>query len=279
MMYIIQMHNSTESQMMGYFLITDNKKVIAVDGGTRGDSEEFLRLVHEYGRNHINLWILTHPHSDHVGVFWDVLEKKRKVEVDMICYSPAGKGFVAKEKEARTDLDYFNQSIKNCTYPLHIIRTGERFKLDNVTIEILRTANPEIKYDWMNNLSVVFRVTEKLRDEKYFSMIFLGDLGEGGGEELLRMYGKKDGLYGLKADAVQMAHHGQDGVKNEVYWAIQPKWAFWPTPDWLWSNTPRGEAQGTGPWKTLQVRSEMEKMGAHPINSFEKNTIFKTSEI
>lgn len=279
MMYIIQMHNSTESQMMGYFLITDNKKVIAVDGGTRGDSEEFLRLIHEYGRNHINLWILTHPHSDHVGVFWDVLEKKRKIEVDMICYSPAGKGFVAKEKEARTDLEYFNQSIRNCMYPLHIIRTGERFKLDNLTIEILRTANPEIKCDWVNNLSVVFRVTEQLRNEKYFSMIFLGDLGEEGGEELLRMYGKKEGLYGLKADAVQMAHHGQDGVKNEVYWAIHPKWAFWPTPDWLWSNTPRGEAQGTGPWKTLQVRAEMEKMGTHFINSFEKNTIFKTKEI
>lgn len=67
-MKIIQLHNSTISQMMGYLLITDHGKVIAVDGGTEGDAPEFKRLVRENG-GHIDLWFLTHPHHDHHDVF------------------------------------------------------------------------------------------------------------------------------------------------------------------------------------------------------------------
>ena len=37
-MKIIQMHNSTPSQMMGFLLVTDGGKLIAVDGGTEGDA-------------------------------------------------------------------------------------------------------------------------------------------------------------------------------------------------------------------------------------------------
>lgn len=37
-MKIIQLHNSTPSQMMGFLLVTDGGKLIAVDGGTEGDA-------------------------------------------------------------------------------------------------------------------------------------------------------------------------------------------------------------------------------------------------
>lgn len=46
-MKIVQMHNSTSSQMMGYLLVTESGKLVAIDGGTRGDAAEFQRLVRE----------------------------------------------------------------------------------------------------------------------------------------------------------------------------------------------------------------------------------------
>ena len=105
-------------------------------------------------------------------------------------------------------------------------------------------------------------------------MLFLGDLGERAGRVLLASYDKEE----LKADAVQMAHHGQNGVDFPVYETIAPKWAFWSTPDWLWINTPPGRKEGTGPWKTLEVREWMEKLQTIPVTSMRVHAVFDTEE-
>lgn len=273
-MKIIQMHNATISQMMGYLLITENGKLIVVDGGTEGDTDEFIRVVKRYG-DHIDLWLLTHPHSDHVGVFWELVKRaSADLSVDRVCYSPAGDGFVAVEAEARNDVSYFMEIIRTSQYPMQVLKEKDVFRIDHVTIEILRVVDPKLKRDYINNLSLVFKVTEKISAEKDFTMMFLGDLGESGGVDFLENYA--DNLCILKADAVQMAHHGQCGVGFSVYEAISPKWSFWPTPDWLWDNTPYGSPCGSGPWKTLEVRAWMERLGAKPVTSLEQHVEFDT---
>lgn len=83
------------------------------------------------------------------------------------------------------------------------------------------------------------------------SILFLGDLGVEGGEKLLASPYRNR----LKADYVQMAHHGQTGVSEEFYKTVNPKFCLWPTPDWLWDNK-----KGKGPWKTLEVRAWMDKL-------------------
>ena len=60
--------------------------------------------------------------------------------------------------------------------------------------------------------------------------LFLGDLGVEGGEELLSL--NKEAIKNM--DYVQMAHHGQAGVNEDVYQVIDPKYCLWPTTDWLW---------------------------------------------
>jgi beta-lactamase superfamily II metal-dependent hydrolase len=265
------MHSTTISQMMGYLLITENGKVIAVDGGTKGDAGEFKRLICQYG-SHIDLWILTHPHSDHMGVFWELVEHPTDITVDCICYSLAEENFIAVEGNIRNDIPYFRDMLERSQYPMRVVKVNDTFWIDNLTIEILRVVNSAVKKDYINNLSVVFKVTEEISAARRFTMMFLGDMGETGGEELLGAYAEK--LSVLKADAVQMAHHGQCGVGLPVYQAIAPKWAFWPTPDWLWTNTPEGCAPGSGPWKTLEVRAWMDELGARPVTCTEKHVEF-----
>lgn len=63
----------------------------------------------------------------------------------------------------------------------------------------------------------------------------------------------------LKCPVVQMAHHGQDGVTEEFYRAVQPKVALWCAPEWLWNND-CGNGFNTGPWKTVETRGWMEKL-------------------
>ena len=84
--------------------------------------------------------------------------------------------------------------------------------------------------DSVNNSSVVYKVF--LENEK--TMLVLGDLAYLGGEELLKDY--KNDMDKLKSDIVVMAHHGQGGVSEEVYKAIDPEVAIWPTTEKIYMN-------------------------------------------
>lgn len=274
-MKIIQMHNSSLSQMMGYLLVTDRGKVIAVDGGTPDDADAFKELVRRFG-GHIDMWFLTHPHSDHVGALWDLIDRPTDITVGCIYYSPAEKDFMPMERNVRDDISQFERRIEKKVYPVCIMKRGDRFEIDNVEIEVFRVVNPALKNDYINNLSVVFKVTEKQTENRSFTMIFLGDLGWTCGDELLELC--KSDPEKLHADAVQMAHHGQWGVEEPVYQAIQPGFSFWPTPDWLWNNAFDGQEPGTGPFRTLETRAWMEKLGATPVTSLERHTMFNTSD-
>ena len=277
-MKITLMHNNTFEQMMGIIIVTKNGKVIAVDGGTRGDTPEFKRLVMERG-GEIDLWLLTHPHHDHHDVFVELSKSKdTDLKVGTVCYSPAGEDFVSNEPNGlMKDIEQLREVMANPFYNTVAVKKGDRFEVDNVTVDVLRVVNPAMNPATINDLSVVYRITEKKDDGTEFRFMILGDLYIYGGRELLEFY--KDDLSELKADAVQMAHHGQNGVERNVYDAIGAKYTFWATPDWLWTNTPGGGAPGTGPWQTLEVRKWMEEMGAEAITVLTQNAEFDTQSI
>ncbi len=135
-----------------------------------------------------------------------------------------------------------------------------------MTVDVLAGNNPDLKMNPINNQSCVFRVTEG-----DFSMIFLGDLGEEAGDRLL---GKG---YDLKADAVQMAHHGQNGVKESLYQAIGAKYAFWPTPLWLFLNSRTKQLiPNSATFKTPEVIEWMRKLNAVNIVTFDHTVLFDT---
>ncbi len=276
-MKIIMLHNSTMSQMMGFIIVTKNGKIIAVDGGTDGDTAEFKRLAAEHG-GHIDMWFLTHPHHDHHDVFAGMSERKdTDITVGCVYYCPTPDSFIPVDPAGtENDIKRVMNAFEITPYPLHVLREGEAFDLDNVHIDILRVFEPDIGRDEINNLSVAFKLDERISDDKHFKMIFMGDLGVRGGEEMLEKH--KDDMSVFRADAVQMAHHGQNGVDLPVYKAISPRYAFWPTPDWLWTNTPGGWQPGTGPWKTLEVRAWMEELGTKNITAMQEHAVFDTEE-
>ena len=77
----------------------------------------------------------------------------------------------------------------------------------------------------------------------------------------------------LKADIVQMAHHGQNGVGRSIYQSIAPKICLWPTPQWLWDND-NGGGYNSGPWKTVETRGWMNE-----ILKVDKNYCIKDGDI
>lgn len=281
-MKIIQLKNYTPTQMTGFIVVTDDRRIVVVDGGNTADTAGFLarlkKTAAQYGCEYrIDLWLLTHPHDDHYGVFRRVsqLERMGNTElprVDCFAYFPLPDRFGAKEHPVLGwQLPEFNAELAVTRFPLLALEKGQHFVFGSLDIEVLRVTNQNITANTFNNSSCVFRFTEKRSGAADFRWIVLGDMGVEGGSELLSLYPGQ-----LKADAVQMAHHGQNGVDRPVYEAIAPRFAFWTTPDWLWTNTIDPADPGKGPWQTLTVRQWMEALGTVPIRASASDLEFDT---
>jgi len=284
-MKIIQLKNYTPTQMTGFIVVTREGKIIVVDGGNITDTDGFLNRLDACAKEaglepHIDCWLHTHPHNDHVGVFrkYSIYARmgKELPGVDAVYYYPLPDDFGLNEHPINGwQLPEVNAEYAVTPFPLRVLKKGQHLTFGSLDIEVLRVSNPNLTMNAFNNASCVFRFTEKREGQADFVWIVLGDLGVEGGKELLWLHPE-----GIKGDAVQMAHHGQNGVSREVYEAIAPRFAFWTTPDWLWTNTIPGQPEGKGPWATLTVRKWMEELGTQPIraseNDLELDTLTET---
>lgn len=91
---------------MGYLIVTENGKLIAIDGGEAEDAEAFLALMEQNAGGkvpEVDLWILTHAHDDHDGVIKKICaepELSKRVRIRKIVY--------------RFPAEYIDQQGKNC---------------------------------------------------------------------------------------------------------------------------------------------------------------------
>lgn len=267
-MYIYQLTNCTAYQMMGYVIKTEDGRVIVIDGGGFQQSEELYRVLEMVGKN-VDIWFLTHTHNDHYGAIVELFRTYDDINVTTMWANPSRSQTVldAMPEAERKQVEEWNECSKELTFPIQRLSLNQEFEIDNVHIEVLGIDNTDILVNNSNNQSVVLKVTEC-----DFSILFLADLGIEGGEKIVKTAGDK-----LKSTAVQMAHHGQAGVERNVYEKIGAKYAFWPTPKWLWDNTPYlGGEPGIGPFETPKTAKWMEELNTINVTSFESTVVFNT---
>lgn len=226
--FVYMLSNQSYSQMMSY-IIEDNGNTIVVDGGTAADEDNLINTIKEVSKdNKVEAWFLTHYHKDHTGALAKYLQSKSKdITIDKIYYNFPKESWVKKYEPNRyEDEVQINNGLK-CFKNKEIVSLNQRINIGKDKIEVLRTYNPKIKNNAGNNSSSIYKMTVKKN-----TLLFLGDLGIEGGEELLSL--NKSSIKNM--DYVQMAHHGQAGVSKDVYKIINPKYCMWPTTDWLWTN-------------------------------------------
>ena len=261
-----QLQNNGHSQMMGYIIKTNNNKIIVIDGGTSDDTENLVNKINVY-TGKVDYWFITHPHKDHATSFIDIVNNYNidigKIYVtvnDEEWYKKYGDG---REEECISFLNTINEDkIKD---KVEEVTLNQTILIDSIECEILGIKNPEITTNAINNSSMVIKMKTKNN-----TILFLGDTGVESGNKLLEMQKEK-----LKVNILQMAHHGQSGVTEEVYDFINPKICLWPTPDWLWIND-SGNGEDSGPWKTKETRQWIEKLNVKK-NIIEKDGNIKIS--
>lgn len=225
----------TSKFMMSFVLVTKKDNVIVIDGGRDMD----MPLLKQYvGNRHIAAWILTHAHNDHISGFVEELAQNGGCDFDIekVYYNfPSYEKLITKtdvpdkgyfDAELNEMLPAFSKIEPMLGDRAHIVQAGDVVCIDECRIEFLFTYHEELVSNLMNDASLVFRI-----DTPNTSVLFLGDLGPEGGDILMDECREK-----LKADIVQMAHHGHMNVGMEVYAEIMPKACLWCAPAWLYNE-------------------------------------------
>ncbi len=270
-MKIYQLTNTTPFQMMGYVIKTDDGKIIVIDGGHYNQQEELYRVLEDVGKD-VDLWVLTHLHDDHFGAIIDLFKAHDDIFVKAFWRNRNDSILDFMDKETRDGVECWYAFERENNFPYHSPIIGSKANIGSVTVEVLAIDNPELTgLNIINDQSMVIRISDS-----DFSFLILGDLGVYGGRKLKEMCVAEK----LRSDAVQMAHHGQRGVDRDVYEIISPKYAFWPTPKWLWENYEylgKGKS-GDGPFKTPEVIGWMKEMSVENVTSFDKTVVFDTKK-
>ena len=254
---LYQLPNQSRTQMMSYILKADDGSLIVIDGGTSKDADYLAEKIKELRPDgQVAAWLLTHLHSDHVNALCTLIDAQRTdINIDAVWYHfPPLEWFEqhTSQGEVKEAKRYYKSIAAFDSERLKTPQPGQTLTFGSVTIETLNDFDPAITVNPVNNTSIVYRVTTPKT-----AILFLGDLGVEGGERLLKNLPPEK----IKADIVQMAHHGQVGVAKEFYDAVRPTVCLWCAPDWLWNNNKGGEGDGSGPWKTVQNRAWMDDLG------------------
>ena len=247
----IHMLQSVENTICDSFIITtEDGRVIVIDSGHTAETDyfiQYLKAVTGQYKPHVDAWFLSHPHNDHVQVFYEVAENRTKqVTFDKVLlnYVPYEIYESRSQEEGMEMVSEFNRISRAFPEKVRVLNTGDVFSIGAAKITVLYT--PDESFFDVNEHSVIFRM-----DLGGTSIMFTGDAQVNAGNRALADW-ESTGL--IDCDYCKMAHHGQDGVDRSFYEAVSPEVCLWPTPTWVWDNV-------NGNLKTLEVRAWMEEIG------------------
>lgn len=228
-----------------YILQTEGGKVVVFDGGNTDQASNLLKNLKEKYGYKVDEWWLSHPHSDHVSAFCEIIKAEEHIPVGKVVYSKMPANIVAVEAGVQsTLLSRLNKYTSEGGTVVDLQNAGERFEIDGVFFKVLGVATDEFPQRGSpfpspaNNASVVVRVWDR---EK--SVIFLGDAQELKGTKVLDEFGPY-----MHCDYLQMGHHGNWTCGRTFYDTVDFKAALWPTPTFLWTCK-SGNGSGWDCWR------------------------------
>ncbi|MCK3685561.1 MBL fold metallo-hydrolase [Maribellus sp. YY47] len=246
-----QLPSQVDAVGNSYVFRMNNGEVVIIDGGVT-EEEAYLRGSLAALGSHVSLWLVSHPHPDHVGALTQIIKAPNGITIDKICHSELSESFCELEPDYKDVALYFYRKLKESGIPVdNLTEPGETFQVDHTKFKILSVKNESLTTNPYNNSSTVIRVWD---DRK--SILFLSDAGVEEGNLLLNGPSRKE----LDCDFLQMAHHGQRGVSKEFYRTIKFKACLWPTPTWVYNNN-IGNGFNTHTLETIETRNLIDSLG------------------
>lgn len=239
------------SQMNSYVIRTDAGRVVVIDGGTADDAPYLRGFLAALGTR-VERWFVTHPHVDHMGALTEILRRPDGIEIGTVCQSPMSPAQLATDLNRKKLADAYAEALAASGIPVeNLTEPGLEMRIDGLRLKVLQVNDTTTLVNAYNNASIVLRLWDRRK-----SLLMLGDTGEESGDRLLRGVPRAE----LDCDYIQMAHHGQMGVREVFYRTVRFRACLWPTPLWVWNNDV-GEGYDTAWMKTPETRRWMDEKG------------------
>ena len=245
----------TGTQGNSYVFQTNDGNVVVMDGGVAQEAGYLRGFLGALG-NEVEAWFLSHPHGDHIGACNEILKNPDGIKIKAVYHSEFSEAFYGKvgpDSQKLTEEFYTNLrkwKEAGCVV-IDVTEPGLTVTIGQTHFKILDVKDESVTNNAYNNSCMVIRVWDDAR-----SVVFLGDAGIEQGDRLLNGPFRKE----LDCDFLQLAHHGQRGVRKDFYRSIKFNACLWPTPLWLYNND-AGKGFNTYTWETVEIRNLMEELG------------------
>lgn len=244
---ITQYADTSGSQACIYTVSRDDGKLAVIDGGWDTNADALREIIASLG-NHIDAWILTHPHKDHIGAFNVIYPDLQEITIDTILTIDLDVELYLKnakewdDASTEEEFDRMVPDMENLTY----VHAGDILDLIGLKMTVINAYDDTVaekSNDICNDGALAFKL-----EGSDTSMLFLSDVGSSMEDTITEKYGDE-----LSSDYVSMAHHGNSSFSDAFYEKVRPRAAFFDAPGWLISGAE---------YTTSHFISLMEEMGA-----------------
>lgn len=177
-------------------LIYCNGKTVLTDGGEAANAQSVIDFLADNEISSIDYYILTHPHSDHIGAAAGIIKAIPCKNVVMTDFSDEN---MPTTKVFEKVLDAIDNN--NCT--LITVEAGDKISVGELTLDIL---SPKEETDDYNDMSIVYTAT-------YLNtaVLITGDATVNVEEQLLSENAD------INADILKVSHHGSSTSSSDEF--------------------------------------------------------------
>ena len=244
----ITQYGPLDAQMSYYTIYNKDAGLILVDGGWADCADHVRNTIKTFG-GHVDAWIITHPHADHVGAFNAIYPNLDGITIGNIYTVDMATPEECLEVASWDDMSSYEEFLALEVEGLQYLYPGDELDISGLKLEVLSAYDENVQglsRDYLNDGSMMFKI---YGEEESF--LFCADVGISMSDHLLAKYGEEK----LASTYLQMGHHGFGGLADNFYQAVKPKAAFFDAPDWLMKDE-------TGKYDTPENVALMESMGS-----------------
>ncbi len=184
-------------------LLSCNGVNILVDGGESHYAGTVLSYLRSVGVDKIDCYVLTHPHSDHIGASASIISS---LPVEQIFITHFSEFNMPTTNTYENVLDAISETSANVVE----VAAGDTFKIGDVELNIVA---PFEESDDYNDMSIVF--TASYKDTE---ILFTGDTTKKIEKQILT------NGYDVDCDVLKVAHHGSSTSSSaEFVDAVSPE--------------------------------------------------------
>ncbi len=212
--YLITQYADASGAQGTCYTIENENEFYIIDGGW-AENEAALRGIIAAHGNHVNGWVISHPHRDHAGAFNAIYQAPGDIIIDAVYDNGFDYDFIESVGEPYDDITVMERYVAltaNDPKVTHLKR-GDVFSLGALSAKVLNAWDEYVLYtvgdekDYQNNGSLLLLI-----ENQNSSILFCSDIKYDMNDLLGEM-----ALPEISCDYVQVGHHGNWSFSEDFY--------------------------------------------------------------